>query len=592
MRPAAGSCTVRRVRISCKLSRELFDSAEAVGISRLTLTRGSHTNAERWGNPRNDLDWSELADIFNELERACEHDPERVRAVGRALITAPSWTFLPRLARGAVPLRRLYQAGAEWAAPAMFPHLRLEMSYPGDTVVRVRTAIPAPYAPSKAMFHHFEGILEELPRSLGLPRARLVESRVTDRDMDSLIELPASSTALARVKGLARRARGFILRSDVVDAYEAQRRELTAGLDAMRAESLEIKRIFADLPDLVLVHRDGSILWTNAALFEALGYSDGAALVGRPVLEIVAPVSHASVAARIDGSADTPAPRLTEIRLIARDGRAFDVEVSPARDVVFGGEPARLVVGRDVTERARLRERLAISDRMASIGVLAAGVAHEVNNPLGYVLNNIELADRELATLDSESARAGREALAVALEGVDRIRTIVRELVALSRVDEAISTPVDLREVVESTLALAGPELHARASVARRFEPVPAVRGSRARVGQLVLNLLLHASEAMADTPRAECELVVELRASPEGDALVEISHNGPSLSAEDARRIFEPFFAPGGDATSRRGAGLGLAVAWRLVHDVGGDLTHTDRAPRGSTYGVRLPRA
>ncbi|HRG97225.1 MAG TPA: ATP-binding protein [Polyangiaceae bacterium] len=579
--------------MSCKLSRELFESAEAVGIGRLALTRGSVADAERWADPANDLDWSEFAALFNELERLCNGEPERIRAVGRALAGAPSQTFLRRLARGVVPLRRLYQAGAEWAAPAQFPHLRLDLSYLGDTGLRVRTAVPAPYAPAKAMFYHFEGVLEQLPCTLGLPRARLVESRVTERDMDSLFELPPSSTALERLADLARRARGAASPGDVAAAYEAQRRELTAGLDAMRTETLEIKRLFADLPDLVLVHRGGSILWMNPALIEALGYADGAALVGRPVLEIVAEDFRANVAQRLDGSAEGPPPRLTELCLLGRDGRAFEVEVSPGRDVVFGGAPARLVVARDITERARLRERVAVSDRMASIGVLAAGVAHEVNNPLGYVLNNIELADRELAALgDSPATRASREALAVALEGVDRIRTIVRELVALSRVDEAISTPVDLREVVESTLALAGPELEARATVVRRFEPVPAVRGSRARVGQLILNLVLHASEAMAEAPRAECELLVRLHPSPEGDAVIEVSDSGPSLSAEDARRVFEPFFAPGGDRPSRRGAGLGLAVAWRLVHDVGGELTHSPRAPRGSTYRVTLPRA
>jgi PAS domain-containing protein len=159
------------------------------------------------------------------------------------------------------------------------------------------------------MFYHFEGVLEQLPCTLGLPRARLVESRVTERDMDSLFELPPSSTALERLADLARRARGAASPGDVAAAYEAQRRELTAGLDAMRTETLEIKRLFADLPDLVLVHRGGSILWMNPALIEALGYADGAALVGRPVLEIVAEDFRANVAQRLDGSAEGPPPR-------------------------------------------------------------------------------------------------------------------------------------------------------------------------------------------------------------------------------------------------------------------------------------------
>ena len=162
------------------------------------------------------------------------------------------------------------------------------------------------------------------------------------------------------------------------------------------------------------------------------------------------------------GAVDEDLPDLVEARLLRRDGDVVFVEVSPTQTVSFGGQPARLVVGRDVTERIRLRQQLLTADRMASIGMLAAGVAHEVNNPLAYVLNNIEIATKELAR-QGESTRTTRDALGIALEGVDRIRTIVRGLLELSRVDDAPVGPVDVRAIVESTVALAAHEISERA---------------------------------------------------------------------------------------------------------------------------------
>ena len=127
------------------------------------------------------------------------------------------------------------------------------------------------------------------------------------------------------------------------------------------------------------------------------------------------------------------------------------MEISPARIVTYRGQSARLLVGRDVTEHIGLREQVPMTERLASIGMLAAGVAHEVNNPLAYVLNNIEMARRDIASLGNAACRS-REALGTALEGVDRIRTVVRDLLALSRVDDDAIGPIDAAAVIESTL--------------------------------------------------------------------------------------------------------------------------------------------
>jgi signal transduction histidine kinase len=225
---------------------------------------------------------------------------------------------------------------------------------------------------------------------------------------------------------------------------------------------------------------------------------------------------------------------------------------------------------------------------MASIGMLAAGVAHEVNNPLAYVLNNVEIAMKQLAPL-GEATRQGREALGVALEGVDRIRTIVRDLLALSRVNDVPIGPIDVPVVVESTLALARKEIAERAQLVYEHEPVALSRGTVARLGQVLLNLVANALEAMPEGARVTNELRVVVRPSAFGGAIVEVSDNGVGIPAEHCPRLFDPFFttkAPG------LGTGLGLSITQRLVSEMGGELSFESVVKRGSTFRVTLPPA
>jgi signal transduction histidine kinase len=286
-----------------------------------------------------------------------------------------------------------------------------------------------------------------------------------------------------------------------------------------------------------------------------------------------------------DALAEDYALDLVETRLLTRDGDVVLAEVSPTQEVSFGGQPARLVVGRDVTERMRLRQQLLTADRMASIGMLAAGVAHEVNNPLAYVLNNIEIAVKELTPL-GESTRASRDALGIALEGVDRIRTIVRELLELARVDDAAVGPVDVRAIVESTVALAAQKISERARLETHYAPVPLARGTAARLGQVLLNLLTNALEAMPPGSMETNRLRVSVRHSAAGGVVVEVSDNGVGIARENAARVFDPFFTT---KSSGSGTGLGLAISQRLVAELGGELAFESVPDLGTTFSLTL---
>jgi PAS domain S-box-containing protein len=570
------------MRISGKMSAHLFESAEAVGIRREQLLEAAGLAVPPRGEPPRATEWDTFAVMLEELSARLGGDAERMRAVGRAMVRSPSFAFLQQVGRIVLSPRALYEAGHRWVAPANVPHIVLSQDFLSPTRVRLRATLPEPHAPSLPYFYVYEGLLTQLPALLGLPPATIISSTVTPRTMHIVLELPPSSSIVGRI---GRRLRAALSPDAVLDLVEEQRREMATSLASVQRSTDELRTLFDRLPDLVIVHRAGTVLWTNREVPKVLGYATADDLVGRAMLDFVDPLSRELVQSRMQGDNDDVHPDLVEVRLRTRDGDTVFVEVSPTQTVRFGGLQARLVVGRDVTERMRLRQQLRTADRMASVGMLAAGVAHEVNNPLAYVLNNIEIAKREIAR-EGESMRTSREALGVALEGVDRIRTIVRALLELSRVDNAAIGPVDVRSIVESTVALAAHEIAERAELETHYVPVPLARGSAPRLGQVLLNLLTNALEAMPAGARETNRLRVSVRSSGAGDVVVEVADNGVGIAPEHAARIFDPFFTT---KTDGRGTGLGLAITQRLVAELGGDLSFESLPNRGTTFRLTL---
>jgi PAS domain S-box-containing protein len=574
------------MRITGKTTAFLFEAMAEIGIRPDELVAPLGLDATKLADPRNPTDWETFAAILDELSKRLGGKPDALRDLGSRLVRAPSYVFFQKVARTLVSPRSLYEIGQRWVAPANFPHLRLEQTYLPGNRIRFRASIPEPHAPSAPFFYLFEGNLEELPSLLGLPRSTIVSSEVTPRELDTVLELPASSSLLGRA---GRRLRATWRSGEALELLEQQRRELAEGLESVKRSTDELRVLFDRLPDLVIIHREGIVLWTNRAVPKVLGYpSDD--LVGRPLLDIVDPVSRDLVSSRMQDSVDRQRGPddvfdLVETRLLTRDGDVVLAEVSPTQEVSFGGQPARLVVGRDVTERMRLRQQLLTADRMASIGMLAAGVAHEVNNPLAYVLNNIEIAIKDLAPL-GEATLPSREALGIALEGVDRIRTIVRELLELARVDDAAVGPVDVRAIVESTVALAAQKISERARLETHYAAVPLARGTAARLGQVLLNLLTNALEAMPASSKETNRLRVTVRCSAAGSVVVEVQDNGVGIARENAARIFDPFFTT---KSSGSGTGLGLAISQRLVAELGGELSFESVPDRGTTFSLTL---
>jgi PAS domain S-box-containing protein len=248
-----------------------------------------------------------------------------------------------------------------------------------------------------------------------------------------------------------------------------------------------------------------------------------------------------------------------------------------------------LLVARDVTEKKQAEAQLIVSDRLASVGTLAAGVAHEINNPLTFVTANIVLATQEIQSMaaGSPALRTALEALRDASDGAERVRGIVQDLKLFSRTNEDVRTSVDVEQVLEATLRLAASELKPRARITRKYGNIPQVHASEARLGQVFLNLVINAAHAIPEGDSDRNEICVETLLDPNGRVAIRITDTGCGIPADVQKTLFTPFLStkPVGG-----GAGLGLSICHRLITALGGEITFSSEVGKGSAFRVSLP--
>jgi PAS domain S-box-containing protein len=278
----------------------------------------------------------------------------------------------------------------------------------------------------------------------------------------------------------------------------------------------------------------------------------------------------------------------------ARDGRIFDVEII-SYPVTYDGHPCELVLALDVSDRVRaereveeMRAKVVAAERLASIGTLAAGVAHEVSSPLAFLLTNLAFLEEGLRDLGGGDVPALREALADAIEGARRVQQIAADVTGFSRPDDAEVAAIDLASVVAGALTLAASELRYRARAEVDVARAPSPLGRASRLRQVLLNLIVNAAHAIPDGDPERHVVSVTARAD-DGRVAIEVSDTGPGVPEELRARIFDPFFTtkPVG-----KGTGLGLWVCRRAVEELGGEIAVRDRPGGGAIFRVSLPAA
>jgi hypothetical protein len=263
--------------------------------------------------------------------------------------------------------------------------------------------------------------------------------------------------------------------------------------------------------------------------------------------------------------------------------RVVNIAVAPlvARDQQKIG---RLILFDDVTERAELEQRLMQTDRLSSIGLLAAGVAHEVNTPLAVISNYAQMLAKQISGDDPKTRLLEKIA-----KQTFRASEIVNSLLNFSRTSKTEFEEVDVNRVIRETLSLIEHQLEKGGVevVEQLAEPIPAVRGNSGKMQQVFLNLFLNARDAMETVEPGGPRVLRVATAAPNGHVRIEVTDTGKGIAADDLARIYDPFFTTKG---ARKGTGLGLAVTYGIVREHGGTIDVSSAPGLGTTFSLEFP--
>lgn len=304
-------------------------------------------------------------------------------------------------------------------------------------------------------------------------------------------------------------------------------------------------------------------------------------VVGRPLREAVHAEDQAVAQGLLEAlTAGAQASVQGELRLQRPEG--------PVRVLLQAHRsPSGEVLGSltDLTERTLLRERILAADRMTTLGLLTPGLAHEMNNPLAFMLANLDFLLGEVKEGgDADQVAEWREVLGEVREGADRLRQILGNIKEFTRGDNS-EEPVDLNRVLESVVRLTHSVFRSRAKVVNEFGTRAIVHGNEMGLRQVFLNLALRAASAFPDG-RPENHLVRLVTREEGGKVVVEVHDNGAPIAAEQLPHLFNPFFSPPG-----QGPGPLLAVCEEEVRKASGSLTVASQ-PGSTVFRVTLPAA
>lgn len=390
-----------------------------------------------------------------------------------------------------------------------------------------------------------------------------------------------------------------------------------AEIERLRAESesgalrVRLQNIIDSMPSaLAGVDARGRVTHWNGEARTLTGL-DAADAVGRKLADVLPIMSpHADrVDEALHNRVTQRLPRFS--RGTGEDRRVYDVTIYP---LVAGGEA--IIRIDDVTEQARMEEMVIQSEKMLSLGGLAAGMAHEINNPLAGMMASAQVIRNRLATDLPANVRAAAEA-GVGLELVrayadargipkllesiqetgQRAASIVDNMLRFSRKSNSIRKHVDVATLVDRTLEIARSDFDVRRKydfraieVVREFgDGLPPVLCQETEIQQVILNLVKNAGEAMLEKPDESKHPKLVIRLAREQDAVrLEVEDNGPGMIEEVRRRVFEPFFTT---KQSSSGTGLGLPVSYFIItHNHGGTIMVNSEPGRGTRFVIRLP--
>jgi PAS domain S-box-containing protein len=327
--------------------------------------------------------------------------------------------------------------------------------------------------------------------------------------------------------------------------------------------------------------------YSNLPAAALLGYTVEE-LQAAPAIETIAPAQRPLVTQiSLQFRAGQPVPAALELTAVCKDGSLLPIELAIGYVRLPDGV-AYVMVARDASSHQQDQLSLLEADRVGLVGALAAGFAHEINNPLTPVLLNLHSLRKQLAAgLPAAALPQAMRCLDDITTGAERIASNVRALQTLATRSETAA--IDLAAVVSAALRLAAPTLEPRAHVIRQIFPVGRVAGEESRIGQAVLAMLLFSGSGFdAEIANTTNRIIVRVE-QRDGDVILEVSDNGRDVTPEEIQQAFDPFYR-----SPARGAGMGvgLGVARSVATALGGEVTLALRPGGGAVITMRLRAA
>ncbi len=361
---------------------------------------------------------------------------------------------------------------------------------------------------------------------------------------------------------------------------------------ALLASEQRFRNLFDQAPiGVFIMGLDGWIESVNPRLLEIVGSPSGQAVDGNNVLSSET-MARAGIADAVRHCLETG-----EVVTGDHDYTSGWSKTSRLRLILTPARHGREQVGvlglvEDITERTALEGQLRHSQKLESLGQLAAGLAHEINNPMAYVRTNLGLLrsdwdamQKELGGADPEVNERSSEMEALideSMEGVNRTIAIVRDMREFAHSGEEDRVETDVDVVVESCIRVAGTHHRQTTRIEECYGEPPSVLASRGQLQQVVVNLVMNALQAVGDAGRVKVQTSCEAN-----ETVIAVDDNGPGVAPENRNRLFDPFFTTKG---AGEGTGLGLYISYQIIQAHGGTLTLGESTEGGARFEVRLP--
>ena len=378
--------------------------------------------------------------------------------------------------------------------------------------------------------------------------------------------------------------------SPIYDEEGRIRGAVQAILDVTKREQLsrelkdseeKFRRLVETSLDGIALHRDMKLLYVNQACLEMFDYREPAQMLGQSLLGFLdAPYRQAASRWLGQLQRGTPRRRIFEMKGVKSDGRKFDLE-GVSFPTTYDGQPAIQTHIRDITHKKQLEEHMSRTEKLAALGQLAAGVAHEINNPLGGILVYSYLLLEDLRPGQPERTQVEK-----IVREATRCKEIIQGLLEFSRHMPSKMTPLKVNAVLEEVFSLVSDHLvFQNIDLVQQFDPqLPLILGDKNKLEQVFINLLMNSGESM----KGEGRLVVNTSVAREGEQVrLSFEDTGPGIPATYLSRLFDPFFTT---KEVGQGVGLGLSISYGIIQKHLGRIYVERTDPQGTTFVIELP--